>query len=169
MINYSLSVKSPVSGFWTGQSALPSQYFVLGCWLSLHVILCYLAGQSRLPHGTHTCVLTAAWQTQPYIISFWPMEYIKWTAVLCDSHVSFFRVYLACVTIGMSAPKATAMERACQTLIPCGSVSCCHWVSVIELIIPYFHHLSICNLQWKWLQCSEEWDSFGEFMWWDEN
>lgn len=40
--------------------------------------------------------------------------------------------------------------------VPYGSVSCCFWVSVIELIIPYFHYLCIFNFQ---IYCSEEWEN----------
>lgn len=40
--------------------------------------------------------------------------------------------------------------------VPYSSVSRCHWVSVIELIIPYFHYLGIFHFR---IYCSDEWET----------
>lgn len=125
--------------------------FVLSCWSSLQVTLCYLASHLRLPHVPCQCLSKSF--IKPVCIRFWSMK--QWTSVLCDWFVSSFRVDLACVTAGTLPPEAAAVERAGQTevflmaLCPHG---CCG-ISVIELVILYFLYLHIHNFQ---IYCSEE-------------
>lgn len=100
---------------------------------------------------SHAWVLTAALHTQP-CISFWPVECTKQAGVLRDSCFLF-----PCLPDLCYYRHDTSRSNCCGKALPnfnvsCCSVSCCHRVSVIELIIPCLHYLSVFSF---WIYCSE--------------
>lgn len=118
-----------------------SHCFVLGCWFSLQVTLCYLAGHLRLPHVT--CQHLNQSFVKPVCIRFWPMnQCVVW--LIC-----FLFPCLPCVCY---CRHNAYWSNCCGKTqpdwnVPYGSVSCCCGIFAIELVILSIHYLNFRSFQ----------------------
>lgn len=129
-------------------------YFVLGCWLSLQVTLCYLAGHFRLPHVTCQCLNTSFVKPVLYqLLAHEPNEPVHCVTDLFPLSAFTLRVLLqAWCLLKQLLWKGPAKLRCSLRLCILLLWNICNWI-VFSLFL-LSQHLQISDLlQWK--------DSFG--------